>query len=112
MTTDQSSLSSDNTCHTYDISGYNHIQNCLASRKGCNINIFPSPSYHGNAGPCRWPQGRSLRCLPGSDLQGAPPSPDTGLHYPRIQADTHNHAGSGRTRLLSDQFKARIEDTC
>lgn len=62
--------------------------------------------YHGNEGPCRWQQGRNLRCLPGNDQQGAPPSPDTGLHYPRTPASTRIHVRSGGNKLLSDHSKA------
>jgi len=57
-------------------------------------------SYHGNAGPCRWPRGRSPRCPPGSGRQGAPPSPGTGLRYPGNPAGTRTDARSGGGRLL------------
>lgn len=58
--------------------------------------------YRGNAGPCRWPRGRSLRCPPGNGRQGAPLSPNTGLHYPRTPAGTHTHARSGGIRLKQE----------
>lgn len=63
--------------------------------------------YHGNGGPCRWPQGRSLHCLPGNGQQGAPPSPDTGLHYPRTPVSTYTPVRSGGSRGLSDHLKDR-----
>lgn len=68
--------------------------------------------YHDNAGLCRRPQGRSLHCLPGSGQQGAPPSPDTGLHYPHTLAGTHTLARSGGTKLLSHQVKAGNQVMC
>ena len=60
--------------------------------------VYNNKRHHGNAGRCRWPQGRSLRCPPGSGRQEAPPSPDTGPRYPRIPAGTRTLARSEETR--------------